>query len=115
MIPQYPTQMMSENFHKPDEYHPERFLPESHHDYDPEFAQDDHSALQPFGFGPRKCIGMNLAYAEMRMILASLLLNFDLELDQSTVNNWTDQENYRIFFKPPLWVNLKPRTLSKMA
>ena len=39
------------NFTKPEEFRPERFLG------DPEFAQDDLKAMQPFSIGPRNCIG----------------------------------------------------------
>ncbi|MBE3046509.1 cytochrome P450 [Candidatus Bathyarchaeota archaeon] len=41
----------SKNFTKPDEFRPERWLG------DPEFAQDDQAAMQPFSVGPRNCIG----------------------------------------------------------
>ena len=41
-----------QNFAKPEEFRPERFLG------NPEFAGDDLKALQPFSTGPRNCIGM---------------------------------------------------------
>lgn len=56
----------------------------------------------------------SLAYAEMRLILARLLWNFDLELavpeDPKAKNdNWIEkQEVYIIWNKVPLMVNLRP-------
>ena len=39
------------NFEDPDSFIPERWLK------DPKYAGDDRTALQPFSFGPRNCIG----------------------------------------------------------
>ena len=41
------------NFHNPDEFVPERFLPDS----PAEYRDDKRAALKPFGHGPRVCIG----------------------------------------------------------
>lgn len=40
-----------EQFAQPDSFIPERWLG------DPRFENDNRSALQPFSFGPRNCIG----------------------------------------------------------
>ena len=49
------------------------------------FASDCRAAFQPFSVGPRNCAGLNLAWAEIRFILAALVLNFKLDppLDQN--------------------------------
>ncbi|KAJ5207061.1 Cytochrome P450 E-class group I [Penicillium cf. griseofulvum] len=85
---------------------PEQFIPERHLD-DPRFANDSKTAMQPFSFGPRNCIGRNLAYVEMRIILARMIFNFDMELDQLE-QNWMDQESFVLWDKPKLMVKLKP-------
>ena len=103
-LPQYPAYHLSSNFKKPFEFHPERFLGAE------EFQDDEFCVLQPFSFGPRNCIGRNLAYSEMRLILAKLLYNFDFELDEKT-GDWTGvQKTYILWEKPSMWVRVKPVT-----
>lgn len=53
------------------EFSPERWMG------DPRFANDNFKARQPFSVGPANCIGKNLAYAEMRLLLANLVWHFD--------------------------------------
>lgn len=43
----------SRNFHRPEEFLPERWLKEC----PPEFLNDDRAVAKPFSFGPRDCIG----------------------------------------------------------
>ncbi|KEF53687.1 uncharacterized protein A1O9_10087 [Exophiala aquamarina CBS 119918] len=55
-----------------DTFIPERFI-------DPAYnATDNKKGFQPFSLGPRGCIGKNLSYMEMRLILTRLLWNFDV-------------------------------------
>lgn len=83
---------MEWNFHRPDDFVPERWLPNK----DPysEFADDDRAACQPFSLGTRNCIGKKLAYAEMRLILAKLLYHFDLSAGGELDADWFDQKNW---------------------
>lgn len=90
-------------FALPEEFHPERWLG------DPRFANDDREVFQPFHIGPRSCIGRNLAYIEMRLILARVLWNFDLELADKTKDWIGNQKIYVLWEKVPLEVYLKPR------
>jgi cytochrome P450 len=48
----------------------------------------------------------SLAYHEMRLILASVLLHFDLELGNKQ-EVWTDQQSYWLWDKKPLMIKLK--------
>ncbi|OCK73458.1 cytochrome P450 monooxygenase-like protein [Lepidopterella palustris CBS 459.81] len=91
------------NFSRPNEYIPERWMD------DPRFMNDDQTAMQPFSTGPRNCIGKNLAFVEMRLILALLLFEFDLELDDKT-EKWNEARVFIIWEKKPLWIRLKPVT-----
>jgi averantin hydroxylase len=59
--------------------------------------------------GTRNCIGKNLAYAEMRLILAKVCWNFDMQLDEDRCADWMrDQKVFVLWEKPPLWVKLAP-------
>lgn len=72
----------------------------------------------PFGAdGPRKCIGINLAFMELRVILASLLRRFELSLDHE--HNDLDMEMHELFLASPqaqkLNVFVKERDTTKEA
>ncbi|KAI1487795.1 isotrichodermin C-15 hydroxylase [Biscogniauxia mediterranea] len=93
------------NFHRPGEFVPERWLKSC----PPEFADDDRAVLKPFSMGPRDCVGKNLAWAEIRIVLANILWHFDMELLPES-EGWMDGQ--RLFFlweKPPLHIKFVPR------
>ncbi|KAL7626103.1 hypothetical protein AAE478_002873 [Parahypoxylon ruwenzoriense] len=96
------------NFHRAREFIPERWLPESTTNPDSPFYNDRRDVHRPFSFGPRDCIGRNLAYHEMRLIMAKVLWNFDLTLDEKS-SNWNNQKIYSLWEKPPLEVIVKSR------
>lgn len=80
-VTQYAAYHSSDNFYLPNEFIPERWLD------DERFKDDNKAAFQPFSVGPRNCVGRNLAYFEMRIVLARLLYNFDLvKLDPKSVS-----------------------------
>ncbi|PYI09546.1 cytochrome P450 [Aspergillus sclerotiicarbonarius CBS 121057] len=90
------------NFTRPDEFLPDRWTD------DPEFAGDNKAAFQPFSFGPRNCLGKNLAYHEMRLILAKVLYHFDLALAPESIG-WEKQRAWTLWEKNNLMVQLTPR------
>ncbi|KXH25643.1 cytochrome P450, partial [Colletotrichum salicis] len=94
-----------DHFALPEEFIPERFL------CDPRFANDAKQALQPFSVGPRNCIGKNLAYAEMRLILARLIWNFDIRPAAETPKWYSETKVYILWEKGGLDVYLTPRVL----
>ncbi|KAK1978747.1 cytochrome P450 [Colletotrichum cereale] len=90
-------------FSRPFGFHPERWLG------DPAFAADRLDAVLPFQTGPRACIGKNLAFAEMRLMLARVVWAFDLRLDDQS-RGWMDEQScYTVWSKPSLMVHLTPR------
>jgi cytochrome P450 len=98
------------NFHRAREYLPERWLPDATTDPKSPFYHDQREVHKPFSFGPRDCIGRNLAYHEMRIIMAKILFNFDLELDESC-SDWYTQRIFGLWEKPPLKVYVRDRKL----
>ncbi|KAH7142216.1 cytochrome P450 [Dactylonectria macrodidyma] len=103
---QWPMFHSPKYFRDPESFVPERWLG------DPRFDSDQKNALQPFSVGPRNCIGKNLAYAEMRLILARLVWNFHLELDPRS-EGWLEKNVLSFLWeKPPLYVRLTPRAIS---
>lgn len=83
-------------------FHPERWLG------DPAFADDRKDAFQPFHLGPRNCLGRNLAYIEMRLILSRILWNFDLRIDEDSLDWMSTQRVYTAWDRGKLNVYLTP-------
>ncbi|KAB2571421.1 Cytochrome P450 monooxygenase rdc4 [Lasiodiplodia theobromae] len=95
-----------ENFEAPDDFCPERWLPESEGG-EKRFARDDKKVFQPFSVGPRNCLGMNLAYHEIRLMLSYLIWHFDFELCKES-ERWIEQKAYTLWAKPPLMIKVTP-------
>jgi len=87
-------------FAEPNVFRPERWLSQ-----DGSAPRDQLDALEPFSTGPRNCIGKNLAWHEMRLLLATTVRNFDLQLHE-TAYDWADQKIFTLWEKKPLWVTL---------
>ncbi|KAK3187368.1 hypothetical protein K4F52_004000 [Lecanicillium sp. MT-2017a] len=73
------------------------------------YADDRLDVLNPFLLGPRNCIGQNLAYAEMQLILARLMWSFDMRLCEESKQWMEGQKNYLFWYKPDLMMMLTPR------
>ena len=102
---QYAAFNSSRNFFDPSKFAPERWL-ESKGD---RYASDKRDVLQPFSIGARNCIGKNLAMAEIRLVLARMLWEFDMELCDETDVNWPDQPAWLTWQQKPLLVRLRER------
>jgi cytochrome P450 len=101
-IPHYAAYHSSRNFTDPEKFAPERFMG------DEAYANDKCSVVQPFSVGYRNCIGQNLAWAEMRTILARMAWNFDMEL-LDVRKDWKKQKAFVLWSKPSLMVKLTVR------
>lgn len=97
------------NFYDAKSFHPERWLPAAQTDPNSPFFNDCREAFQPFSVGPRNCIGRNLAYHEMRLILAKVLWNFDLKLTEESQDWAESQRTFALWEKPPLMVETRER------
>ncbi|KAI5927402.1 putative cytochrome P450 [Camillea tinctor] len=61
----------------------------------------------PFSMGPRMCIGINLAWIEMRVALAKMVYAFDWEIEEGCPNWLTENKLYVLWKKPKLMIKLK--------
>ncbi|OQD88628.1 hypothetical protein PENSOL_c069G04160 [Penicillium solitum] len=100
-VPILATHRSAANFKRPDSFIPERFMGAS------EFESDRRNAVQAFSVGPRNCLGRNLAYAEMRLILARMIWNFDMEISPDS-KQWIKQSSFVVWEKGSLNVKLTP-------
>ncbi|KAI1473978.1 putative cytochrome P450 [Daldinia eschscholtzii] len=104
-IQQWSMNHSNENWNDPWAFQPERFLATSEAAAK---AGNKLDSLQPFSTGPRNCIGRNLAYAEMRLILARIIFEFDLKLSDDS-KQWIErQDAYLLWDRIPLNVTLTP-------
>ncbi|KAF2133504.1 cytochrome P450 [Dothidotthia symphoricarpi CBS 119687] len=99
-IPQLAMYTSEKNFTRPMEYLPERWLGGA------EFEADQRQAVQPFSVGTRDCVGKNMAYHEIRLVISKVLYNFDLELCAES-GDWAEQETFILWQKTPLMCRLK--------
>ncbi|CAG9938600.1 unnamed protein product [Clonostachys rosea f. rosea IK726] len=98
-VSQYSSYHNERNFRDAEKFVPERWLG------DPKYKSDSRGVLNPFSYGPNNCIGKNLAYAEMRLILARLLWSFDLEMLPES-KNWDQQKTFLLWDKGPIQVKV---------
>ncbi|TQS37696.1 hypothetical protein Golomagni_01819 [Golovinomyces magnicellulatus] len=105
-IPILTANTSSINWADPMEFVPERWFKDER--CPKQYRSDKRNVMQPFSYGPRNCIGKNLAMNEIRMIIAHVLWNFDMELEPDMVN-WDYQRIYKLWEKKPLHVKLYPR------
>ncbi|KAJ1323299.1 aspirochlorine biosynthesis cytochrome P450 monooxygenase [Microdochium nivale] len=120
-ITTYAIMHSPDNWVNPDKFVPERWLPAEGDEHDgsgdhgcggyrpEEYNRDNKEAFQVFSFGPRNCIGRNLAYAEMKLVLARLLWEFDIEYCGPEGEDWMDQKVFVVWMRKPLMIKLHPR------
>jgi cytochrome P450 len=85
----------------PDSFRPERWLGEG--------FGDNKAAFNPFLLGPRACLGINLAYLEMRIILALLVFTYDWEMANPDLDFWKDARATLFWVKPAVMVRFHSR------
>ncbi|EKM48781.1 uncharacterized protein PHACADRAFT_214663 [Phanerochaete carnosa HHB-10118-sp] len=66
------------NFTRPDEFWPERWLIMDGLEPHSEVLTHDMNAFVPFSFGPRNCVGKNLAMLEMKVVAVHMLQRLQL-------------------------------------
>ncbi|XP_021957657.1 cytochrome P450 9e2 [Folsomia candida] len=96
-------------------HHDERYYPEPEK-FDPErFSQENKEkintyAFLPFGQGPRNCIGMRFALTEVKLAIAQLVHNFDIEPSKRTLIPMKYDNAGSLKPKGGMWLALKRRS-----
>ncbi|PHH92133.1 hypothetical protein CDD83_8806 [Cordyceps sp. RAO-2017] len=90
---------------------PERFLPARWLGNADSGTRDDKTAFNPFSLGPHNCPGQNLAWLELRLILAKLLWTFDVSVPPGVdLPVWEKQSIWWFWDKQPTFVRLTRRS-----
>ena len=58
------------------------------------YDKDRKLAFRPFSLGPRGCIGKDLSYLEMRLMLARMIWNFDF-VNADDAHEWDLEDNMK--------------------
>jgi len=102
----------------PDAFLPERWLPmdvqvnlEPGHFKDQANVVLNPNAFIPFSFGPSNCVGKNLAWMEMRMLVCMMIQKYDMRFEEEyRPAKWEDDMlDYFVMVKGKLPVVLSPR------
>ncbi|KAJ9614440.1 hypothetical protein H2200_002576 [Cladophialophora chaetospira] len=91
--PIYALHRNNELFRRADDFIPERWMPEEKFGKDELEAKNLKEYCIPFSMGPRACIGKNLAYMEVSIVVAALVLNFEWELADGFVMDTIERFN----------------------
>ncbi|KAF2449553.1 cytochrome P450 [Karstenula rhodostoma CBS 690.94] len=89
-------------WHDPDTFLPERWIGDG--------FGDQKKAFNPFSLGPRACLGINLAYLELRIILAKLVWAYEeWELVDKDIDWVQDNKMFLLWKKPEMKMRFHPR------
>jgi cytochrome P450 len=100
-VPCYATFRSQTNFAWPEEFILERWLQQS--DEESSFAEDRHDSFYPFSLGPHGCLGQQLAWMELWVILARFVWNFDVKVPEGTKPlEWDSQKIFWAWDKKPV-------------
>lgn len=82
-----------------EEFRPDRWLPEN-------LTERQKTCFNPFSYGPRACVGQNVAHLELSLIIGTAFRRFDFSLYQERL------ESHEGFSKKPVecFVGIKRRT-----
>ncbi|KAJ0114884.1 hypothetical protein J7T55_004626 [Diaporthe amygdali] len=101
----YPLAIDPRYWVEPESFRPERWIGKG--------FGDDKKAFQPFSSGPRACLGVNLAYLELRITLAQVVFAYDLELVSREIEDWNQAcISFGLWKKPALLVKFHPRNVA---
>lgn len=110
-----PTHTSPINFVDPMSYIPERWLEMPSH-----LSWWDHATVlesreynDTYSVRPALTTCLSLAWAEMKLIIAKIILNFDLELSDKNIEAWNDTKVWLLHEKKPYYVKIHARKQGK--
>ena len=94
----------------PHQFMPERFMPDAIESRKgtPSEVIDHPSFADPFGRGKRRCLGANMAIAEIRVLVARLIQDYDISLVDD-VKTWKPKQRLMLKADPYPAMKLVPR------
>lgn len=105
-VPPWASYRAARNFVEPDRFMPARWLSNAESN-----VRADKAAFNPFSLGPHNCPGQNLAWLELRLILARLLWAFDVSVSPGIdLPVWEDQGIWWFWDKQQAMIRLTRRT-----
>lgn len=108
-VPPWAAYRATRNFVEPDRFLPARWLDSDAQEKGG--VRDDKAAFHPFSLGPHNCPGQNLAWLELRLILAKLLWNFDMAVPPGIdLPVWAEQGIWWFWDKQSTIVRLTRRS-----
>ncbi|EXF86309.1 cytochrome P450 [Colletotrichum fioriniae PJ7] len=99
-------------FAKPREFHPERWLPKDHPDYEKEFENDKLSVFQPFSIGTRGCVGRKTGLLQAQLMISKMVWALDWEhINQGEMDWEQDLRRYAMNQLPQVVVRFQKRSI----
>jgi cytochrome P450 len=86
-------------FPSPNKFDPERWLSPDAHELD--------ARMVTFSKGPRSCIGINLAHAELYLTLAHMVRRYEIDSFETTEKDMEWKDNFVVTTKGHLKVKVK--------
>ncbi|KAF2704107.1 cytochrome P450 [Pleomassaria siparia CBS 279.74] len=112
-VHQWSLYRSSSKFHDANLFVPERWLESAYNDKSSPYYSDHRTAVHAFSTGSWSCIGKQLGLAELRLIIARLVWNFDMNIpsDGKTLD-WGTQKQYVLIEKQGFDVQLTARPVA---
>ena len=105
-IPMLSLHMDPKYFSQPNQFLPERFMPQQQQDDNKRFNK---YAFMPFGSGPRKCIASNLAILEAKMALVHLFRTYRMSVATKTQIPLDFYINADLLFPKDVYLHVEQR------
>lgn len=104
-VPYYSISFDPAYYPEPQKFDPERFSAQNGGSK----AYRERGVYFPFGEGPRMCLGMRFALAQVKRAIVEIVLNFSLSVNGKTVEPFQmDPAQFMLMPKGGIWLDFKP-------